>query len=214
MEAAGLAVGIAGLASLFKACSDIIKLVESYKTFDLDANITKAKYDSAKALFFRWGSTVGLATGDLDRSRLSSLEDDAVAGAARQILKCIHALFLGLENSGSTVLHNDINISLSGSSHSALKKKDGRSHNEVKFSRFDKALWLLGKNRKVASQVEAFELLVSELYKLVPLESDQTREAAGGTWCPRLHPNPVNPDEKQCTPLTHQSTSSRYCKSS
>lgn len=87
-EAAGLAVGITGLAVSFKACIDLFDCFYTAKKLDHDFYILVTKLDIERTKLLQWGERTGILRPDVTRGA-AGIEK---LSAALPILKGIKAL--------------------------------------------------------------------------------------------------------------------------
>lgn len=87
MEAAGLGVGIIGLAGFFSSAIDCFEHIRIAKTFDRDFATAQLRLDEARLRLSRWGVVIDIATGGPD-----GLGEDK-AQRAEKILNHICKLF-------------------------------------------------------------------------------------------------------------------------
>lgn len=90
MEAAGLVVGVAGLAGIFTACVDCYRLVRRGASFDMDYKILETKFNNQEFRLLSWGKACGLVGGTQYES---GLDDPALRARVRDTLECISGLF-------------------------------------------------------------------------------------------------------------------------
>lgn len=74
MEVAGLAVGVAGLAGLFSACSSAFLLVQKGRSFGKDYKILETKFNNQELRLRAWGRACGLIDGTQYDVRLDEPE--------------------------------------------------------------------------------------------------------------------------------------------
>ncbi|ORY56379.1 ankyrin-1, partial [Pseudomassariella vexata] len=60
MEAAGLAIGVVGLVSLFSNCLDVLDKFEAYRDFGTDLHYVATQFEAEKLRFEKWGHAVGV----------------------------------------------------------------------------------------------------------------------------------------------------------
>lgn len=90
MEAAGLAVGVAGLAGLFTTCLECFNIVQCGRYFGHDYLILEAKYANQRLRLQTWGRACGLA----DATGCTNLPwDEQVGLAVESTLQRMAALF-------------------------------------------------------------------------------------------------------------------------
>lgn len=156
MEAAGLAIGVVGIAGLFNTCLDSLSRFQAYKSSTADSHILDTRFRAARARFEKWGNGVGISEGKLS----PELNDKNTAGVITDILNII---VKAICDDGS-VLQNEQFAGLQ--------------------SRRKRLKWALGGKEDRTEQVEIFEKLVQQLYNLVPVD-DKDREKIGeqtGDW--------------------------------
>ncbi|KAH6886827.1 prion-inhibition and propagation-domain-containing protein [Thelonectria olida] len=79
MEAAGLALGVVGLAGAFKGCIDLFSCFSSHRSLGRDYEILDAKLQVEKVLLLQWAQRVRLFEGDYDQRLDESTTNQAVA---------------------------------------------------------------------------------------------------------------------------------------
>ena len=90
MEAAGLALGVAGLAGLFSACLECYQLVQRGVTLHKDAAILMTKFENQELRLTAWGRACGLFGPEMCDARLDEPELGVRIVAT---LECIKTLF-------------------------------------------------------------------------------------------------------------------------
>ncbi|KAK3985404.1 prion-inhibition and propagation-domain-containing protein [Cladorrhinum sp. PSN332] len=88
MEAAGLALGVAGLAGLFSSCLSCYQLVQRGARLHRDYKILETKLSNQELRLLAWGRACGLALGDDKR-----FEDPGLRASITATLECIRDLF-------------------------------------------------------------------------------------------------------------------------
>jgi hypothetical protein len=165
-EAAGLAIGVAGLVGLFDACLDIISRVDSYKDFGAESAALKAYFKADTVRFQQWGKNVGFDKGKLRDSHYEALDEASVRSAVDQILQSIKSLVGDV---------NDTRSGFPGPDQSGLQDRGAHRREGMPFdgpqgvhSRRYKLEWALGGKEKFLALVSTFGGLVQKLYDLVP----------------------------------------------
>lgn len=160
MEAAGLGVGIVGIAGLFGTCLDIIEKVDSYNDFGVDSDYLFARFEADRVRFRQWGRNTGI---DKEDHHHNALDDPAVRSAVDKILKSIKNID-GMED------NIPINHGIPGHQGSGAQPKKRMQFEDFQgeISRRSKVRWALRGKAKFLSLVEAFDSLVQKLYDLVP----------------------------------------------
>jgi hypothetical protein len=162
MEAAGLVVGVAGLAGLFSSCLDAFNRIQCYQTFRTDSHILDTRFKVAKSRFERWGSSVGIEQSRLRPDHHSALDDKATSTLVMDVLDIIIKTICDAENMPS---HRTLGSKL---------RQDEPAYHVTPGSRRRRLTWALwGKEGRV-EQVELFEKLVQGLYNLVPPTIQET----------------------------------------
>ncbi|CAG7554302.1 unnamed protein product, partial [Fusarium equiseti] len=151
MEAAGLAIGVIGIAGLFNTCLDSLSRFQAYKSSTADYHVLDTRFRAAKARFEKWGPGVGISEGRLLSDHHSGLDNSNTSGVITDILNIIAKAICDDGN----VLQNDQFAGLQ--------------------SRRKRLKWALGGKEDRTEQVEIFEKLVQQLYNLVPVD-DKSRE--------------------------------------
>ncbi|KAJ4004805.1 hypothetical protein NW752_009529 [Fusarium irregulare] len=154
MEAAGLAIGIVGIAGLFNTCLDSLSRFQAYKSSTADSHILDTRFRAARARFEKWGHGVGISEGRLLSDHNPGLDDRKTAGVVQDIL---HIIAKAICDDGS---------SLQNEQFAGLQ------------SRRKRMKWALGGKEDRTEQVDIFEKLVQQLYNLVPVDG-QGREQIG-----------------------------------
>lgn len=89
MELAGLAVGVVGLAGLFRSCLAAVDKVQSYRSSGPDMCVLDIRFKAAKARFEQWGQGVGIKQGRLLDDHHSALDDKDRSSAVSDLLHII-----------------------------------------------------------------------------------------------------------------------------
>lgn len=154
MEAAGLAIGVIGIAGLFNTCLDSLSRFQAYKSSTADSHILDTRFRAARARFEKWGSGVGISEGQLLSDHHTGLDDKSTAGVIQDILHIIAKAICD----DDSVLQNEQFAGLQ--------------------SRRKRLKWALGGREDRTEQVDIFEKLIQQLYNLVPVD-DKGREQIG-----------------------------------
>ncbi|RBR27024.1 uncharacterized protein FIESC28_00096 [Fusarium coffeatum] len=160
MEAAGLAIGVVGIAGLFNTCLDSLSRFQAYKSSTADHHVLDTRFRAARARFEKWGAGVGISEGRLLSDHNSGLDDSKTSGVITDILTIIAKAICDDGN----VLQNDQFAGLQ--------------------SRRKRLKWALGGKEDRTEQVDIFEKLVQQLYNLVPV-GDKGQDQIGeqnGDW--------------------------------
>jgi Ras family protein A len=97
MEAAGLAVGVVGLAGLFSACVDCFHYIDAGRRYEYDSEILIAKFHIQHVRLYLWGYLVGL-TGDIEQENLNILAQQEIG-----VKLCLGGIRTLLTNSNDLV---------------------------------------------------------------------------------------------------------------
>ncbi|KAK4443451.1 prion-inhibition and propagation-domain-containing protein [Podospora aff. communis PSN243] len=88
-EVAGLTIGVASIAGIFKDCLDLYSNLLTSRCFRYDYEIISTQLDIEKTLLLQWADRVGLAAPQYDRR----LDDSTTNTAITKILGCLRLLF-------------------------------------------------------------------------------------------------------------------------
>lgn len=166
MEVTGLAVGVAGLVSLFSACIDIIERVDSYQKYGIESRYISAQLHADTVLFKRWADQVGIVDGKIGATHHPSLDNAAVTAAVQRILTSIYEVFNEVHRSSTRLKVG----SLEEFQSDRTSKLPTSKVVTLQPRKTDKLAWALVGKKKLATQVEAFKNLVEKLYGLVPMK--------------------------------------------
>ncbi|KAI1420295.1 prion-inhibition and propagation-domain-containing protein [Xylaria sp. FL1777] len=168
MEAAGLAIGVIGLASLFSTCLDLVESWSSYKDFGFESGSIRARFVADRVRFRRWGQLVGIVDGKRESKYHPALDDPAIQSAIGLILHNIQnieddakyfAPHLGIFRDSAPPLPENSNIVPGGPIQ--FEKLQSTA------SRRDRLRWALRDKARALSLVATFDTLVQKLYDLI-----------------------------------------------
>ncbi|WYZ39892.1 hypothetical protein EsH8_IV_000233 [Colletotrichum jinshuiense] len=164
MEPAGFAVGVVGLAGLFKTCLEAVNVLQSYRSARSDADVQHTLFNAVKTRFQQWGRGVGIENGRLLDDHHPGLDDEAIAASVRDLLHFIIKFIC-----------DDIHAS---SRHSILGASSSDDHSQSRYSlssepKRRKLAWAFWGKGERTEKVNLFEKLVQELHNLVPPYSTQ-----------------------------------------
>ncbi|KAJ6439237.1 ankyrin repeat domain-containing protein 52 [Purpureocillium lavendulum] len=159
MEAAGLVVGVAGLAGLFNSCLEAVDKVQSYQTFGADSHILETRFQAAKARFERWGQGVGIEKGKLQPDHHLALDDKETSTVVTDVLHIIIKAICDARNAPP----RRTRAAGPGDDSSSLHGLKAPYASDSRRRKLTWALW--GKGART-EQVELFEKLVQELHNL------------------------------------------------
>ena len=153
MEPVSFAVGLVGLAGAFTSGIDILTRVKRYRKFQDDNRVLSARFSRARYRFEQWGERLGLPQ-QADKFVPGEKSFDETTQGDSKLEKLV------LE-------HLDIIQSLFPSEHEpSNSSRPGSSVS--KRTRFS---WAAGGKEVRSEHVEALEVLVQNLYELLPPES-------------------------------------------
>ncbi|KAH9893129.1 ankyrin repeat-containing domain protein [Xylariomycetidae sp. FL2044] len=158
MEAAGLGIGVAGLASLLTTVRDIKEGIDSYKNFTSESRPHFTQLDAAATLYQQWAESVGFDEGGLPAVHHKSLDNPAVLEIVTRLSQSIRSVI------GDRHYPSPDILSSSKSPASAAMVQDPR----MAASRKNKALWALKDKTKVTEQAQLVAALLQTLRELVP----------------------------------------------
>lgn len=170
MEVAGLAVGIAGLAGLFNACTEAIEKVDSYRKFGFESGYITTHFDADKLRLQRWADDVGIIDGKLNDVHNALLDNSTVALAVGKILSIIREIFSMAESTLSRLHPQAIDDDPHSITIPGLPEEKYLVSKRVPAptSKGNKIAWAIRGKRKLVTQVEMFGALVEKLHNLVP----------------------------------------------
>lgn len=151
MEAAGLAIGIVGIAGLFNTCLDSLARFQSYKSSSADSHILDTRFRAARTRFEQWGDSVGISQGLLLPDHYHGLNDENTASVIQDIL---HIIAKSICENGNAQQNLHQNERFAG----------------ILQSRRKRLRWALGGKEDRTEQVEVFEKLVQQLHNLVSID--------------------------------------------
>ncbi|VUC25834.1 unnamed protein product [Clonostachys rosea] len=155
MEAAGLAIGVAGLAGLFSACLDAIEKAQSYRGASRDSDRLDVQFQADVLRFKKWGQEVGIRDGILIDPHHIALDDEATKASINQVL----AIILDLHKTGEQGMPRR---------RTGLEESDKAHRHDVATSKRKKVSWALWGKEKREKDVELYATLVQKLYDLIP----------------------------------------------
>lgn len=88
LEAAGLALGAAGLAGLFSSRVHCLELVDLGRAQKRDLALLHAKLENQKAIFVAWGQSIGLESSDdvkIALQKIQPLYHDRIVATMQQV---------------------------------------------------------------------------------------------------------------------------------
>lgn len=175
---ADIALGVAGLAGLFKICQEAIEKFKAYRHFENESRNIMTVFDVDKLRYRKWAEYVGFADNELNDKHHASLDDGEVAWLISRILSIIQEILNNTAESSTILqLEREINksqdsTSLSGS---LYRRPIGQIPHSASVSKRFKLSWAVGKKLKFSEQVNNFGVLVEKLYSVVPIEDGPLR---------------------------------------
>jgi len=167
MEPIGFAIGIAGLASLFTTCIDVMDKIDSYKEYGAESRSIIALFEADRLLFRKWARSVGIHEGNLEDAQHEDLENPELAKTVEKILTSILEVFDKTESALSKQQHVS-HAGTKNSQESALFSQGSILNQQLPASRRNKIRWALAGKQKFIAQVQRFGDLVQRLITLVP----------------------------------------------
>jgi hypothetical protein len=181
--AIGLAVGVAGLATLFGATVDAFNQIKAAKSFSRDEVLT-TRYDIRKARLLQWGDGVGLLS-EIPRERDPRLDRKDLHSLLERALDCIHILLTdadGLQakyglKQVTTVgeeSSNTIMVSVSQQRLQTFKGSYSRFVSKIKDRQKQtpttkKTQWAIYGGNDFRALLQNLDDMIEDLYKLIPI---------------------------------------------
>ncbi|KAH7303458.1 ankyrin repeat-containing domain protein [Stachybotrys elegans] len=165
MEAAGLALGIAGLAGLFSACIETARRVDSWKQYGDEWAKQAILFETERLRLERWGKAVNLQQENLsgERDCHKALLDAQTKLLVRELLKLI------------TSVCSEANDSFAPISLSKMKKQSYTEKGNIAGvglrapdSKRERLKWALWSEGKIGAQISQLQLLVQKLHEVIP----------------------------------------------
>ncbi|KAI1735544.1 ankyrin repeat-containing domain protein [Xylaria scruposa] len=166
MEAAGLGIGIAGLAGLFSSCIDITERWDSYKDFASESASLRARLNADRIRLQQWGQSVGINNGIYEQSHHKALDNPSIRSAVDLILQSIKDLDEDVDRLAPHLGHFSSPTGLlpgKNSHHLPFSKSP------VSTTRRSRVGWALRGKGRAIMLIVSFEALVQKLYDLIPL---------------------------------------------
>ncbi|KAI2627734.1 hypothetical protein GGR54DRAFT_429923 [Hypoxylon sp. NC1633] len=182
MEAAGVGIGVAGLASLLGTVRDIHGVVNSYREFDFESRPHFVQRDAARASYQQWSESVGYDQGELKDDHHKALDNPAVLSIVREIEQCIREIDV---DAGNDPLYISSQPRPAGPASRDPLSRTKKSMQLERFrgsaSRRTKLAWALIGKEKISDQTELVAALLQCLRELVPPQqpSDTGRTQIG-----------------------------------
>ncbi len=175
MDAAGLVVGIACLAGLFRTVPDVLEKVDSYRKFGAESRFTVARLNLDKA----WAENVGPAGAALRAEHHLKLDDLEVSALVYRTLHCMKDRFGPIE---TAIKDLDV-LELSDAARPLEEAEPYESRKLVLplASRKTKLACAFTRKTRSLSQLNDFEWLFDEICRLVPPEGSKPGDSDSST---------------------------------
>jgi Prion-inhibition and propagation len=191
MEAVGLAVGLAGLASLFGTCSQILEHVSSFRNFEHDSRVLFSRFEVEKLAFKQWGERVGFIDGRVQEPYHRNLDDIHCRRIVQNSLISIQDIVNNTQAASQKYERTPNFETLQSRDLVAVQSEITDRPEPMRGASWrTKAIWTAKDKRKLTRPVELLGALVEKLYQLVPPEEskalDQLKSFISGK-CSNLH---------------------------
>ncbi|KAF2999115.1 hypothetical protein E8E14_003292 [Neopestalotiopsis sp. 37M] len=172
-EAAGLALGILGIASLFTSCVENFDIVVRAKEFSKDFDLQCTLLSVQRFRLSAWGETLGLAgSSRLQRRYKRAIERQDVQSLLTSTLNQLQLLLSQADVvNGRYALQDEVNnkvdLDLVASSHgmTIFRESFERFRNRLKRNQKQKSVWMV--TRWSVHDQPKFEMLVTNITKLI-----------------------------------------------
>lgn len=180
MEPVGLAIGVIGLAGVFKSCVELFGYFSTYRSYVHDYSLLDAKLHVEKAFLLLWADRVRLLHEDYDRR----LDNPTIREAVSHILSSITHLLsetsslqqrYGVEQRDGP--HSQLLVSQSSTIGASLKEKFKNDYNAMQLrihhrkattSTSDKLRWMIVDKDKFNNLIAELSHFTSKLDALLP----------------------------------------------
>jgi len=182
--AIGLAIGVAGLATLFGATVDAFNQIKAAKSFSRDYEVLTTRYDIRIARLLQWGDGVGLLS-EIPRERDPRLDRKDLHSLLERALDCIRMLLTdadGLQTKYGlkqvTIVgeesSNTIMVSVSQQRLQTFKGSYGRFLSKIKDRQKQtpttkKTQWAIYGGNDFRALLQDLDDMIEDLYKLIPI---------------------------------------------
>ena len=182
---------VAGLASLFGICSQVLEHVSSFRHFERDSHVLLNRFEIEKLAFKQWGERVGFIDGRVQEPYHRNLNDIHCQRAVRNSLISIQDIISNTQAASQKYERTPDFEALQSKDLVAIQGEiTDRPETMQETNWRTKAIWVVKDKRKLTKPVELLGALVEMLYKLVPPEEpralDQLRSCISGN-CSTLH---------------------------
>ncbi|KFY32168.1 hypothetical protein V493_00457 [Pseudogymnoascus sp. VKM F-4281 (FW-2241)] len=179
MEAAGLGVGVMGLASLISSAREAKEMYDSYRSFEFETRPVAAQRDAARVLLQQWCENVGYGQSRLKDDHHKILDEPRVLKVVDQIFQCLQDIDADTDSK-----QTDPSPSSREESRQARGPPIGLAghvqmdKSQKPKSRRTKLAWAFQDKKKSFDQTQNVAALLHSLYELVPpAGSDGTRDS-------------------------------------
>ena len=194
MELAGLAIGLAGILSIFTSCVDFFEYIQLGRHCSDDFQTIMIQLDLIKLRFSRWGQAVGITGDDDDESVMQRLkrnmgiadkEIGIIKNTLRKVLQLLETAAKGAsrlsrnrkitKNAGDSVgKEEDDNLRALHHSIRALtiEKQEKLEGSSLK----QKAAWVLHGKKEMENVIDNLSGMVSKLIDLTPSTKELQNE--------------------------------------
>ena len=185
MEAAGMVVGVAGLAGLFSTCLEGFSLIQSIRSHGRDYEILQTKLDVEKTRILQWGDAVGILSSD-PRYRSQILDLSQIQPTIEKVLHCITMILTnadelrskyGIRDDNQENDSNDPQTAIATLSTPRLhifrttyaRFQSGITSQQKATSRLTKAKWAIRDREGFNNLIKDLQDFVDSLYNIVPV---------------------------------------------
>ena len=175
MEVAGLAISVAGLATLFDACLRGFDLFEQGKDFSRDHAVLMTRLDAQRTIFAIWGDAVGIAK--INGSTTTPFLDPQVRKVIKGHLDCISLIFEDASQLGQKYgLKRKNDLPSPQGATPNLPLRSYLSWFQKQTSRMRKAKWVIRDLAKFKSMLDDLSNLIRDLREITSSLADIQRQ--------------------------------------
>ncbi|KAL1621714.1 hypothetical protein SLS56_009056 [Neofusicoccum ribis] len=161
MEAAGLAIGVVGLAALVSSCKHLMDQIDSFRHVGSEARPILAEFSASKLIFDRWLQNVDVS-GDAVKTADGKPVDEKTAHVLQDLISCIKESLKSIEVVISDFSMSPAEFTQSGDK-PALKERPTDLSTKTKFQ------WAFFRKEKAIKEVQNFYRLIQKLHALIPV---------------------------------------------
>ncbi|KAI0405817.1 hypothetical protein F4802DRAFT_606591 [Xylaria palmicola] len=173
MEAAGLAIGVAGLAGLFSSCIDIVERWDSYKDSVTESASLRARLAADRIRFQQWGQSVGIGNGGFEENHHRALDNPSIRSAVDLILQSIKKI----DEDANRLAPHLGHFSTKADKLSNVNRERSQFTKLEPSTRKSRIGWAVRDKGRATMLVVSFEALVQKLHDLIPTSG--TAEGTG-----------------------------------